>query len=144
MGASEWQYVTPYLGTPQRSLDALHREVFAGHWAREEYGTPAELWADEEFLDEQGTHSVLDVPLAVEDSSEPEGFEDVGSIRPLPPQSLLDYFGTGRPTVERFTRVLAESPYLRTEVDLRRTGKYVLLFTGDEPTHLGIFGKSGD
>ncbi|PJN29910.1 hypothetical protein [Kitasatospora sp. CB02891] len=144
MGASEWHYLTPYLGSPQRSLDALHRAEFAAHWAGQEYDTLEELWADEEFMDEQGTHSILDVPYAVEDSSEPLGFEDVGSVRPLPAQSLLDYFGTERPTVEQFTRVLADSPYLRTEVDLRWTGKYVVLHTDGEPTHFGVFGFSGD
>ncbi|WP_405536689.1 hypothetical protein OG787_27090 [Streptomyces sp. NBC_00075] len=30
------------------------------------------------------------------------------------------------------------------ECRMRWTGLYVVLYTGDEPTHLGIFGHSGD
>ncbi|GAA3865216.1 hypothetical protein GCM10023084_17880 [Streptomyces lacrimifluminis] len=30
------------------------------------------------------------------------------------------------------------------ECHMRWTGVYVILYTGDEPTHLGIFGYSGD
>ncbi|MFG2692397.1 hypothetical protein [Kitasatospora sp. NPDC048407] len=72
MGAGDWHYVTPYSGSPQRSLDALHQAEFAAHWAGQEYDT------------------------------------------------------------------------LRDEIDWRWTGKYVLLHTHGEPTHLGIFGRSGD
>ncbi|MFF0777716.1 hypothetical protein [Streptomyces sp. NPDC003720] len=33
---------------------------------------------------------------------------------------------------------------LLDECRMRWTGVYVVLYTGDEPTHLGIFGFSGD
>ncbi|GLW53680.1 hypothetical protein [Kitasatospora phosalacinea] len=141
MGASAWHYVTPWLGSPQRSLDALHREVFTAEGWDEEYDSLEELWADEEFMGEQGTHSVLDVPYAVEDGTEPA---DLGTLRPLPPPDLAEYFGTERPTVEQYTRVLAGNPRLRTEVDDRWTGIHVLLHTDGEPTHMGFFGVSGD
>ncbi|MFF4339204.1 hypothetical protein ACFY00_04585 [Kitasatospora sp. NPDC001540] len=141
MGASEWNYVTPWLGSPQRSLDALHREVFAtAGWAAE-YDSLEALWSDEEFMGTQGTHSVLDVPYAVTDSTEPA---DLGTLRPLPPQDLEEYFGTTRPTVEQYTRALEGNPHLREEVDGRWTGVHVLLHTDGEPTHVGFFGVSGD
>ncbi|MFE1321557.1 hypothetical protein [Kitasatospora phosalacinea] len=141
MGASSWTYVAPWLDSPQRSLDALHREVFTAAGWDEDFGSLEELWADEEFMGEQGTHSVLDLPYAVADSAAPADF---GTLRPLPPQDLAAYFGTERPTVEQYTRVLAEDPYLWEEVDDRWTGIHVLLHTDGEPTHVGFFGVSGD
>lgn len=39
---------------------------------------------------------------------------------------------------------LDSDEWLIGECRMRWTGIYVVLHTGDEPTHLGIFGYSGD
>ncbi|MGW5354082.1 hypothetical protein ACWERV_26625 [Streptomyces sp. NPDC004031] len=69
------------------------------------------------------------------------------------------YFGTDRPTTAAFERALAEAgagleqpvaergPTLLDEQTPRWTGRYVLLCDGagaDEPSHVGVFGSSGD
>ncbi|MFC8723363.1 hypothetical protein [Kitasatospora sp. NPDC057198] len=136
MGASGWNYVTPWLGSPQRSLDALHREVFTAEEWDEEYASLEELRSDGEFMGTRGTHSVLDLTGAG------DGARD--DIRPLPPQRLLERFGTERPTVEQYALAAAGSPGLHAELHGRWTGRYVLLHTDGEPTHVGFFGVSGD
>ncbi|BAJ32092.1 MULTISPECIES: hypothetical protein [Kitasatospora] len=141
MGASGWDYLTPYRGTPQGTLDALHREVFAGsEWnGAGEYESLEELWEDGEFMGTEGTHSILDVPrsaLAAEPARD-------GFVQPLPAARLSHHFGTERPTVPQYLRAM-EGDALRREADLRWSGRYVLLYTDGEPTHWGVFGFSGD
>ncbi|MFD8595588.1 hypothetical protein ACFV1L_11345 [Kitasatospora sp. NPDC059646] len=145
MGASGWEYLTTYRGTPQRTLTALHAEVFAGTaWVGAgEYESLDELWADEEFMGEEGTHSILDIPRAVLVGEAPTGYEDLGTVRPLPYARLLHHFGTDRPSVEQYRRAM-EGSELPAEADLRWTGRFVVLYTGEEATHFGVFGYSGD
>lgn len=68
---------------------------------------------------------------------------------------IVCHFGTDRPTPGRFGEVLDHAhtvdrfrpdpeETLLDECHMRWTGVYVVLYTGDEPTHLGIFGYSGD
>ncbi|MER7572504.1 hypothetical protein [Streptomyces sp. NPDC126514] len=158
MGASGWEYVTPFAGTVEASLMALHARVFEELYGDDDtYGDLDELWEDEEFMGEEGTHSVLDIPRVVHTTAPPSDrrLADYGTLRPLAPDRLTHHFGTGRPTPARFELVLAEADAaigvppgrtgtLRDECRMRWTGVYVLLYTGDEPTHVGIFGFSGD
>ncbi|MFB7944423.1 hypothetical protein ACFC6L_05835 [Kitasatospora phosalacinea] len=141
MGASYWDYLTPYRGTPQRTLDALRQEVFAsGRWiGAGGYETLDELWADDEFMTDEGTHSVLDVIKAVPDP----GLRVPGTVHPLRPARLVHHFGTDRPTVAQYVRA-AEDRSLQQELDVRGAGVYILLHTDGEPTHVGFFGVSGD
>ncbi|GGW65606.1 hypothetical protein GCM10010503_48450 [Streptomyces lucensis JCM 4490] len=158
MGASGWEYVTPYEGTVEKSLEVLHARVF-----QELYGDDAtyrnleELWQDEEFMGEEGTHSILDIDRVVHTPAAPSSHNvaDYGTLRPLAHERVVHHFGTDRPTPARFEEVLAQAqtaigtPFDRPETLLdecrmRWTGVYVVLYTGDEPTHLGIFGFSGD
>ncbi|MFJ4184286.1 hypothetical protein [Kitasatospora sp. NPDC089509] len=159
MGASGWTYVTPYRGSVEATLAALHQEVF-----QERYGdgrlfaSPAELYADEEFMGEEGTHSILDIRYVVSSAEPPVTDGDYFTLRPVRPERVVNHLGTARPTVEQFR---AEEARYRESLSTRRFGErepdtlfdeprrrwnglHVLLHTDGEVSHLGIFGSSGD
>jgi hypothetical protein len=158
MGASGWDYVTPYEGTVEESLAALHAQVFQELYGDDEaYRDLEELWREEEFMSEEGTHSILDIDRVVPSIAAPSdhSIEDYGTLRPLALERVLHHFGTDRPSPGQFADSLAQarsaitSPPAREETLLdecrmRWTGVYVVLYTGDQPTHLGILGFSGD
>jgi hypothetical protein len=158
MGASGWDYVTPYTGGVEDSLRALHAEEFEKLYGDGgTYGSIDELWADDEFMGEEGTHSILDIQRVVHTTAPPNEhvLEDYGTLRPLPPDRVVHHFGTDRPTPDLFRDVYARARQslwpprdreqtLIDECAMRWTGLYVLLYTGDRPTHLGVFGYSGD
>ncbi|MGV9814915.1 hypothetical protein ACWDU0_22115 [Streptomyces cellulosae] len=160
MGASGWEYVTAYEGSVQKSLEALHCRVFDEYYGHDDtYGCLDDLWADEELMGEEGTHSILDIQRVVHSTTAPKplNVEDYGTLRPLAPERVLHHFGTARPTPVRFAELLDHArtanrlppdpeETLLDECRMRWTGVYVLLYADDqpEPTHLGIFGYSGD
>ncbi|MFC9391640.1 hypothetical protein ACFTWS_00590 [Streptomyces sp. NPDC057027] len=160
MGASGWSYVTPYRGSAGASLEALQGEVFAQKYGDgEEYSTIKELYADEEFMEEEGTHSILDIRRVVESTKLPResSTEDYFTVRPLAPARVLIHFGTVRPTVQQYEDAIAQSyafmqawrpgdrdTSLLGEHEMPWTGFYVLLHTDDKITHIGFFGSSGD
>lgn len=160
MGASRWEYVTPYRGSVEATLEALHDEVFQELYGDgERYASREELDADGEFMGEEGTHSILDVSLLVQTTARPRESEltDYFTVRPLPDTRLVRHFGTERPTVKQYEDVLAQAHEItRTrsflepdttvlgENPMRWTGTYVVLYTDGEPSHVGFFGSSGD
>lgn len=158
MGASGWEYVTAYKGSVKQSLEALHAQVFQELYGDDKtYRHIEELWQDEEFMGQEGTHSILDIDRVVQTTAAPSDhkIEDYGTLRPLAHERIVHHFGTDRPTPGRFEEVLARADEaiglppggaetLLDECRMRWTGLYVVLYTGDEPTHLGIFGFSGD
>ncbi|WP_030808392.1 hypothetical protein [Streptomyces sp. NRRL S-337] len=158
MGASGWEYVTPFKNTVEESLEALHAQVFQELYGDDEtYRDLEELWQDEEFMGQEGTHSILDIDRVVHTTAAPSAHNvrDYGTLRPLAPDRITHHFGTDRPTPGRFEEVLLQAhaslrippdhvETLLDECPMRWTGIYVVLYTGDEPTHLGIFGFSGD
>ncbi|AZP21813.1 hypothetical protein ACIGMX_01530 [Streptomyces aquilus] len=158
MGASGWDYVTPFKGTVEESLKALHAQVFQEEYGDDDtYGSIEELWEDEEFMGEEGTHTILDIDRVVHTTAAPSDrdAQDYGTLRPLAPDRVRHHFGTEHPTPAQFraalTRdyaALGQGPgpagTLLDECRMRWTGLYVVLHTGAEPTHLGIFGFSGD
>jgi hypothetical protein len=159
MGASGWDYITPYRGSVDASLAALHDEVFQQMYGDdEEYGSLEELYEDEEFMGEEGTHSILDARRVVETTEPPrQRAEDLFTVRPLPGAGLVRHFGTERPTVRQFEDAMARSVEARRtrnpldedttllgERRMRWTGVYVLLHTDAVPTHVAFFGFSGD
>ncbi|MER5179479.1 hypothetical protein ABT009_14110 [Streptomyces sp. NPDC002896] len=85
--------------------------------------------------------------------------EDYGTLRPLARDRIVHHFGTDRPSPGRFEELLAQaheviwalppaarqhSDTLLDECRMRWTGVYVVLYTDEQPTHVGIFGYSGD
>lgn len=158
MGASGWEYVTPFKGTVEESLEALQAQVFQELYGDDEtYRDIEELWQDEEFMGVEGTHSILDIDRVVHATTAPSdhNIEDYGTLRPLALERITHHFGTDRPTPGQFEELIAQThaaitfPHdrgetLLDECRMRWTGVYVVLYTTDEPTHLGIFGFSGD
>ncbi|MGW2820117.1 hypothetical protein ACWC24_03820 [Streptomyces sp. NPDC001443] len=156
MGASGWDYVTEYDGDAAAALDALHARVFQEKYGDgSEYRSLAELWEDEEFMGEEGTHTILDIDRVVATDDPPTELRvsDYNTLRPLASDRVVHHFGTDRPTVEQYERLVAAAApasheeherSLLGECRMRWTGYYVVLHSDDEPTHLGIFGFSGD
>jgi hypothetical protein len=158
MGASTWEYITPYAGSVGASLEALHTQIFQQKYGDTgTYRSLAELHSDHDFMGEEGTHSILDIQrvIHVTDAPDPDKDEDYNTMRPLAPDRTAHWFGTGRPTVGHFQAQLAAARHansgyplfektLLDECRMRRTGIYVILHTEDQPTHVGIFGYSGD
>lgn len=160
MGASGWDYVAPYRGSVEATLEALHDKVFHERYGDgAEYGSREELYADEDFMGEVGTHSILDVRRVVETTEHPrrDRGADYFTVRPLTTARLVHHFGTDRPTVPEFESAMArsyEAPRSRNPVEedrtllgedrMRWTGVYVLLHTDGRPTHVAFFGSSGD
>lgn len=157
MGASGWDYVTGYDGDAEAALATLRGKVFL-----EEYGDGAsyrsleELYEDEEFMGTEGTHTILDVDrvVATDKPPVPSRGSDYGTLRPLALSRVVHHLGTERPTVEQYERAVAAAheaadhgEYERSllgECRMRWTGYYVVLHSDGKPTHLGIFGFSGD
>ncbi|MFG2772145.1 hypothetical protein [Streptomyces sp. NPDC048350] len=64
-----------------------------------------------------------------------------------PLDRVMHHFGTDRPSVQRYEQLAAgakEAASLLGECKMRWSGNYVVLYSGDRPTHLGVFGFSGD
>ncbi|MGC0375201.1 hypothetical protein [Streptomyces sp. SAI-229] len=72
MGAGGWEYVTAYEGSVEKSLEALHRQVFDELYGHDDmYGSLDDPWADEELMGEEGTHSILDIQRVVHSTAAP-------------------------------------------------------------------------
>ncbi|MER5612160.1 hypothetical protein [Streptomyces sp. NPDC002215] len=157
MGASGWDYVTRYDGDAEAALGTLQARVF-----QEEYGDGArypslkDLYADSEFMGTEGTHTILDIDrvVATDDLPTRSGVADYGTLRPLALSRVAHHFGTDRPTVEQYEELAAAANDAASHEEHERslfgecqtqwTGYYVVLYSDDRPTHLGIFGFSGD
>ncbi|MEV4938208.1 hypothetical protein [Streptomyces zaomyceticus] len=157
MGASGWDYITRFDGDVEVALAALQGRVF-----QEKYGDDArfqsmeDLYEDEEFMGTEGTHTILDIDrfVATDDPPTRSGIADYGTLRPLPMSRVRHHFGTDRPSVEQYEELVAAAhealsheeheQSLLGECQMRWTGYYVALYSDDRPTHLGIFGSSGD
>ncbi|MFF4900894.1 hypothetical protein [Streptomyces sp. NPDC001068] len=137
----------------------MHDEVFQELYGDgDEYESREELYADEEFMGEEGTHSILDMRRVVETTKPPREREaDYFTVRPLSTARLVHHFGTERPTAQQYEDVMAraneamrhrrpvdEDTTLLGEHEVRWTGVYVILYTDGRPTHVGFFGSSGD
>ncbi|MEU6215392.1 hypothetical protein ABZ891_36540 [Streptomyces sp. NPDC047023] len=154
---ADGDYVTGYDGDAEAALAALRARVF-----QDEYGSDAryrsleDLSEDEEFMGTEGTHTILDIDRVVTTDDPPtrSGVADYGTLRPLALDRVMHHFGTHRPSVERYEEVVAAAgeaasheeheQSLLGECRMGWTGYYVVLCSADRPTHLGIFGSSGD
>ncbi|MCM2429705.1 hypothetical protein [Streptomyces sp. RKAG337] len=154
MGASGWDYVTAYDGDVAAALDALQARVFQEEYGDgDSYGSLEELREDHEFMGQEGTHTILDIDRVVSASDSPQRPE-YGTLRPLATDRVVHHFGTDRPTPQQYEELIAAAndamshqeyeQSLLGECRMRWTGRYVVLHTEGVPTHLGIFGFSGD
>ncbi|MFE5484644.1 hypothetical protein [Streptomyces sp. NPDC056527] len=157
MGASGWDYVTGYDGDVEAALATLQAKVFQEEFGDgDRYRSLEELYEDEEFMGTEGTHTILDIDriVATDTPPTPSGIADYGTLRPLALSRVTHHFGTDRPSVERYEELVAAAREaadheeyelsLLGERRMRWTGYYIVLHSDDTPTHLGIFGFSGD
>ncbi|MFJ9692125.1 hypothetical protein [Kitasatospora sp. NPDC101183] len=157
MGASSWDYLVECDGDVGEAVEALQTRLFQEEFGDgSRYASLEELHEDEEFLGEEGTHSILDIVTVLDRDFPPKASNpaDHLTLRPLARDRAAHHFGSGRPTVEQYERLAAASRAARSDEEreqclfaecrVRWTGLYVLLHTGVFPTHLGIFGVTGD
>ncbi|CCK25650.1 hypothetical protein BN159_1271 [Streptomyces davaonensis JCM 4913] len=157
MGASGWDYVTAYDGDVEAALEALQARVFQEEYGDgSQYRSMEDLYEDAEFMGNEGTHTILDIDRVVALDIPPmqSCVSDYNTLRPLALSRVVHHFGTDRPTVEQYETLVAAANQVATheehvrtllgECRMRWTGYYVVLRSDDKPTHLGIFGFSGD
>ncbi|MEU4777941.1 hypothetical protein [Micromonospora sp. NPDC023633] len=147
MGASYWSYYVAYQPDLDAALDALREKVFAEGtywWTRGELGTSAgdhpqrptdmdELYADE-WVQESGTHSILDMFDVVSDGEEP----DYGTVQPVTAAEALRCAGT-----EILTRAHVEA--IDGLAERRAFGRCAILHdAAGRPEEIYFWGFSGD
>ena len=161
MGASGWDYLVPFDTDVATTLAVLHDELFRAEYA-DDYATLEELWADEEFMGEAGTHTLLDTYRLLTTTAQPVPLhgEDYNTLRPLAPERVLHHFGTERPSLLQYQEQreadrradehrtyppVADTPVtLDDEATMRWAGLYLLLYENDRPAHVAFWGSSGD
>ncbi|MDR6980861.1 hypothetical protein J2X68_007603 [Streptomyces sp. 3330] len=114
------------------------------------------LYEDEEFMGTEGTHTILDIDriVATDDPPVRSHASDYGTLRPLALSRVVHHFATDHPTVEQYKELITAANEAASHEEHRRsllgqcrlrwTGNDVVLYSDDRPTHLGIFGFSGD
>jgi hypothetical protein len=103
VGASGWSYFVAYQPDLNTALDALRHKVFTEGdywWAHGEMGKPASAYDDrpatvddllgDEWVQEAGTHSILDMSYVLADGEQP----DYGTVQPVTSAEALQYAGT--------------------------------------------------
>jgi hypothetical protein len=169
MGASDWIYFAPYQEDIEKALQELRQQVFEiGDYYRIEpvdvtpeylasmppgatdymndwiehqksYIPPTTIRELQNWNADLGTHSILDIEHT---SAKPE----IGTVAPLEPGQLTEFFGTTQPTrmiIE--SRILEFSNYLSNTLDRTRyIGTYVIVYKGDRPDEIFFIGYSGD
>ena len=146
MGGHPWWYLVPYENDIAKSLEALRqREFKAGRY------NPAESFPrfpvdlkhapgcqhasiDEarEDSDADGTRSILDV-------SRISRIPDYDCVAPIADNELMEFFGTTKPTAED----VEDCEDLFDQIE-RGQGAYVVVYDGDEPSHIFFAGYSYD
>lgn len=86
-----------------------------------------------EDADADGTRSILDMERVAEEA-------DFNAVAPMPRETLLELFGTERPTHE----MIDESDELFELMDERGQGVYVIVYEGERPSEIFFAGYSFD
>ena len=140
MGASQWRYITPYGADLEVVVARLHQQVFHNHDYYWPVDPDSDSWEPEwptsmaDLNDADGTHSILDITTVI-GAGDPDGF---GTLRPLTAAERQQRFGTATPTPTDFDRH-------RADTAPRWSGYAVVLHDPEgQPTHIGIWGVSGD
>jgi hypothetical protein len=135
-------YFTPFQESEQAALDSLREAVFVqdGDYYREE---GVETLADlEGWLDEEGTHSVLDVERVVR--CEPDA-EDPGDVRVVEGPEVLELFGTAKPSRDIVQQARERSSNLWFPPYFRGSGCCTVVYDSDgRPDELCFWGITGD
>lgn len=132
MGAEPWDYFVPFEEDIQQALQKLRvREFRAGryHGAAEH---PATIEEALENSDADGTRSILDMTHLAD---EPEFF----AVAPMPPDQLVQWFGTEKPTREMIERHMD----FYEDID-RGQGVYIIVYKDGKPSEIFFGGYSFD
>ncbi|MDB6021442.1 MAG: hypothetical protein JWQ04_1299 [Pedosphaera sp.] len=164
MGASGWNYFTPYQEDVEQALQSLRNEVFENRAYGEERRKPSDFdllpperkWAFEgvhdtepeieddgfssieELLEEaaeDGTHSILDIQRTATGP-------DFAVAWPAPEEALKNVFGSSKPTHEQ----IAEKDFELIEaLDLERwQAVFLTVYKDGKPSEIYFEGVSGD
>lgn len=147
MGASGWDYYVPYQEDVGVALQELRQRVFLAedyYWDPEDDDLPEgatkerpavleELWEDE-TVQSEGTHSILDMHRVLQPGEEP----DYLTVQPISAAEALETTG-----VERVTRAHVEA--LQPLASRRWFGRCAVLHDYDgKPNEIYFWGFSGD
>lgn len=159
MGASEWKYSVAYQEDIIDAFEELRQHTFeTGAYYKpwdtddeddeDDYGLAEEPESIEELLElneTDGTHSILDMhrvalaPLARGDEGK------FGVVYPLAAASLVELFGTAKPTAAMVEALEQQSPgRLVGYAPGRWRGIYFTLYKDDKPDGYYFTGYSGD
>ena len=141
MGGAYWDYFVPYTNDINEALQRLREQVFReGSYSCSDPDDKPETI--EELLEqegESGTNSILDITHV---SDEPE----FAAITPMPAESLLEIFGTEKPTHEMVESKRGH-PELTDDNPLANEGwqgAYITVYRGGKPDEIYFVGSSGD
>jgi dipeptidase len=147
VGASSWSYFVPYQADLNTALEALRQQVLTDGdywWARGEFGKSASAYDnrpssirdlfDDEWVQESGTHSILDMHHVLADGEA----ADYGTVQPVTTAEAQQYAGTERLTRDHIGAL--------DDVPLRRWfGRCAVLHdTAGQPDEIYFWGYSGD
>ena len=147
MGGHEWFYFVDYEEDINSALQKLReREFRAGRYnpvtwfpefpvGRDSPAPGAQHASIDEAIEEadaDGTRSILDMMTVADEP-------DFNAVAPLPPEALVELFGTDKPTRE----MIEENDEL-FEVLERGQGVYVVVYKDDRPSEIFFAGYSFD
>lgn len=148
MGGHPWFYFVQYEPDVNAALQRLRRREFeAGRYNPAVDFPEFPLTADSpapgarhdsieeaiEDADADGTRSILDMERVSDEA-------DFNAVTRMPRETLLELFGTDRPTRE----MVDESDELFELMDERGQGVYVIVYEGERPSELFFAGYSFD
>jgi len=148
VGGHPWFYFVEYEPDIDAALQKLRRREFeAGRYNPAVDFPEFPLTADSpapgaqhgsieeaiEDADADGTRSILDMERVAEEP-------DFNAVTPMPRETLLELFGTDRPTRE----MIDESDELFELMDERGQGVYVIVYEGERPSEIFFAGYSFD
>ena len=148
MGGHPWFYFVEYEPDVESALRRLRqREFDAGRYnpavdfpvfpvTPESPAPGAQHDSIEEAIedaDADGTRSILDMERVSEEA-------DFNAVTPMPRETLLELFGTDRPTRE----MIDESDELFELMDERGQGVYIIVYEGERPSEIFFAGYSFD
>lgn len=148
MGGHPWFYFVEYEPEIDAALQKLRRREFeAGRYNPAVDFPEFPLTADSpapgaqhdsideaiEDADADGTRSILDMERVAEEA-------DFNAVAPMARETLLELFGTERPTRE----MIDESDELFELMDERGQGVYVIVYEGERPSEIFFAGYSFD
>ena len=148
MGGHPWFYFVEYEPDIDAALQKLRRREFdAGRYNPAVDFPEFPLTADSpapgaqhdsieeaiEDADADGTRSILDMERIADEA-------DFNAVTPMPRETLLELFGTHRPTHE----MIDESDELFELMDERGQGVYVVVYDGERPSEIFFAGYSFD